>query len=47
MGKFEDLECAKWILALLEKIKPSLAKANLVTWANDVPDARAGRAHPS
>ena len=35
-GSAEDLECAKWILALLEKIKPSLAKANLVTWANDV-----------
>ena len=35
-GTAEDLQCAEWILALVEKIRPSTKKPGLPAWANDV-----------
>ncbi|MEI7219090.1 replication protein [Pectobacterium carotovorum] len=35
-GTADDLRCAEWISALVESIKPSAKKTDLVTWANDV-----------
>lgn len=46
-GTAEDLQCAEWILALVETIKPSTAKTDLAPWANDVRLMREldGRSH--
>ena len=46
-GTVEDLQCAEWILALVEKIKPSTRKPGLTAWANDVRLMREldGRSH--
>ncbi len=35
-GTAADQQCAEWILALLEKVKPFPKKPNLIAWANDV-----------
>lgn len=35
-GTSEDLQCAEWILALIDKIRPSTKKPGLPAWANDV-----------
>lgn len=35
-GTAADLQCAEWILALRDMVKPSLTKPNLTTWANDI-----------
>lgn len=46
-GTAEDLQCAEWILALVETIKPSTAKTDLAPWANDIRLMREldGRSH--
>lgn len=35
-GTADDLRCAEWISALVESIRPSAKKTDLVTWANDI-----------
>ncbi|ELM1462796.1 replication protein [Salmonella enterica] len=35
-GTVADQQCAEWIIALLEKVKPFPKKPGLVAWANDV-----------
>jgi len=35
-GTAEDLQCAEWIIALIDKIRPSTKKPGLPAWANDV-----------
>jgi len=35
-GTAADQQCAEWILALLEKVKPFPKKPVLAAWANDV-----------
>lgn len=35
-GTAEDQQCAEWIIALLEKVKPFPKKPGLVAWANDI-----------
>lgn len=46
-GTAEDRQCAEWIIALVEKIKPSPKKPVLIAWANDVRLMREldGRSH--
>lgn len=46
-GSADDQQCAEWILALLEKVKPFPKKPGLVSWANDVRLMREldGRSH--